>query len=260
MISTKSALKKALKKELVLVNGVIASTATFIYGGERIELKQTITPKKTREVRLVLKVLYEDDSLAVIQKPAGIAVSGNRFLTIANTLAQNLQKSTAFDGVIPQPVHRLDYPTTGTLLVGKRCSVIIKLNQLFETKEIHKIYFAVAIGKMQPKGSVATKIDGKESFSSYEVTQAIVSERFEFLNLVKLQPKTGRRHQLRKHLSSIGNPILGDADYGKEDLVLKGKGLYLHAYSLEFVHPITKARVLVQSELPKKFLKLFPLF
>ncbi len=100
---------------------------------------------------------------------------------------------------------------------------------------------------------------GKASVSYYEVEQTIVSDRFEFLNLVKLQPKTGRRHQLRKHLASIGNPILGDADYGKEGLIHKGKGLYLHAYSLQFVHPVTQANVEVKSKLPKKFFKLFPL-
>jgi len=259
MLSTKSALKKALKKELILVNGVIATTATFIYGGERIELEQSLKKKKTRQLLLDLQVLYEDDDLAIIHKPAGIAVTGNRFLTVANALEQNLQKSTAFDAVIPQPVHRLDYPTTGTLLVGKTSSALIQLNHLFKTKQIKKVYYAVAIGTMKASGRVVAPVDGKESVSDYEVEQTIISERFGYLNLVKLQPKTGRRHQLRKHLASIENPILGDADYGKEGLVLKGKGLYLHAHSLQFIHPITKAKVLVQNELPKKFLKLFPL-
>lgn len=260
LISTKSALKKVLKKQLILVDGKVGTTATYITGGEHIQLKQTITTKNTREVRLTLKVLYEDDYLAVIHKPAGIAVSGNRFLTVGKGLEQNLKKSTALDAVVPQPVHRLDYPTTGTLLVGKTSSAIIKLNQLFETKQIHKIYFAVTIGKMKPNGRVDATVDGKGAVSYYEVVQTVGSNRFGCLNLVKLQPKTGRRHQLRAHMAFIGNPILGDADYGKVGLVLKGKGLYLHAYSLEFVHPITKASVLVQSELPQKFLKLFPLF
>ncbi len=258
MLSTKSALKKALKKELILVDGAIASTATFINGGERIELKQSVVKRKTREVRLILKVLYEDEYLGIIQKPPGIAVSGNRFLTVANGLAQNLQKSTAFDAVSPQPVHRLDYPTTGTLLVGKTSSTIIVLNQLFETKQIEKVYYAVVVGAMKTRGRIEATIDGKESVSDYEVEQTINSKRFGFLNLVKLQPKTGRRHQLRKHLASIGNPILGDSEYGKEGLILKGKGLYLHAYSLQFMHPITQANIYFKSELPKKFVKLFP--
>lgn len=258
LISTKSALKKALKKELILVDGVTGCTATFINGGERIELKQVVEKRIIRQVRLDVQVLYEDDHLAIIQKPAGITVSGNRFFTLANALAQNLKKSTAFDAVNPKPIHRLDYPTTGALLVGKTSLAIIHLNTLFEKKQIQKVYYAVAIGVMKKNGSVVVPIDGKESMSDYEVEQTIVSERFGYLNLVKLLPKTGRRHQLRKHLALIGNPILGDVDYIKEGLVLKGKGLYLHAYSLQFMHPNIKTNVYVQSELPKKFLKLFP--
>lgn len=256
--TTKSALKKALKKQLILVNGNIGTTATYIRGGERIELKIFTESKSKRHVVLDLKVCYEDSYLAVIEKPAGIAVSGNRFLTIANGLSQNLKKSEALNSVSPKPVHRLDYPTTGVLLVGKTTSSVIQLNQLFENKQIQKEYYAVTIGFMEPRGRVEAPVDGKISVSDYEVEQTIVSERFGYLNLVKLYPKTGRRHQLRKHLAFIGNPILGDADYGKQGLVLKGKGLYLHAYSLQFVHPITQETLLVKSELPKKFLKLFP--
>ena len=257
ILSTKSALKKALKKKLIWVDGKIGTTATLILGGERIELKQSVERNNTRQIKLDLKVLYEDDYLAIVLKPAGIAVSGNQFLTVANALVQNLQKSDAFDAVLPQPVHRLDYPTTGVLLVGKSSSAIIQLNRLFEKKQIQKTYYAVSIGQMKQKDKITVPVDGKEAISSYEVEQSLVSERFGYLNLVKLQPKTGRRHQLRKHLSAIANPILGDADYGREGLVLKGKGLYLHAYSLEFVHPITKEKLEVKNELPKKFKKLF---
>ena len=75
--------------------------------------------------------------------------------------------------------------------------------------------------------------------------------------MVKLKPKTGRRHQLRKHLSSIGNPILGDKEYGIENLILKGKGLYLHAYSLKFKHPFTNEKVHLKAEVPQRFKKIF---
>lgn len=241
-----------------MVNGQIATSGLYINGGERIELKSFTEKKQRRQVVLYLKVLYEDVYLAVVEKPAGMAVSGNRFLTVANALEQNLQKSEALDAVVPKPVHRLDYPTTGALMVGKTSSAIIQLNQLFENKQIQKVYYAVTIGKMDSKGRVEAPIDGKASVSEYEVEKTIVSERFGYLNLVRLHPKTGRRHQLRKHLASIGNPILGDTDYGKQGLVLKGKGLYLHAYSLQFIHPVAETSLMVKSELPKKFMKLFP--
>ncbi|WP_299799259.1 RluA family pseudouridine synthase [uncultured Maribacter sp.] len=256
-ISTKSALKKALKKNLLSVDGKIASTATLIVGGELIEY-QSIKNNCNNRLVLNLEVVYEDEYLAVINKQAGILVSGNGFKTVANALAQNLKNSSAVDAVSPQPCHRLDYATTGLLLVGKTSSAITKLNQLFEHKKIEKEYFAVTIGGMDPVGSIHSNIDDKPAKSSFEVLESIVSERFSYLNLVKLSPHTGRRHQLRKHLLSIENPILGDATYFLTGLELKGKGLYLHAKSLRFQHPVTNEEMYIESKLPKKFTKLFP--
>ncbi|WP_076548667.1 RluA family pseudouridine synthase [Maribacter ulvicola] len=256
-ISTKSALKKAIKRALVLVDGVVATTATIINGGEKIVYLYPSENKIKTRLILSLDVVYEDTFLAVINKPAGILVSGNGFKTVANALPQNLNKSSANDAVTPQPVHRLDYATTGLLLVGKTKSVITKLNQLFEYKKITKEYYAVTIGKMENNGTIEIEIDNKPAKSSFEVLETVVSERFSFLNLVKLSPHTGRRHQLRKHLLAKGNPILGDATYFLDGLQLKGKGLYLHARSLHFQHPITEEEMHIKSDLPKKFTKLF---
>ena len=151
-----------------------------------------------------LNVLFEDDYLALVHKPAGILVSGNTFKTVANALSQNLKRSTQVDVTSPKPVHRLDYATTGVLMVGKTSSSIRALNQSFEAKQI-----------------------------------------------------TGRRHQLRKHLSGIGHPILGDKDYGITGLILNGKGLYLHAHTLKFTHPSTNEVLTIIDGLPKRFVKLF---
>jgi len=257
IIPTKSALKKAIKKSLILVNGEIATTATFITGGERIELKSLAKSTK-RRLCLDLEIVFEDDYLAIINKPAGILTNGNTFKTVANALAQHLKKSHQIDTVLPRPVHRLDYPTTGLLLVGKTSATILALGRLFENKEIVKTYLAVTIGAMNEKGSIHLPIDEKNSRSDYKVLQILPSARFGCLNLVQLFPKTGRRHQLRKHLASIGNPILGDLEYGTADLVLKGKGLYLHAFSLEFDHPVNQEKHYIEKEPPKKFGKLFP--
>ena len=257
--ATKSALKKILNKGLIRVNGEKATTATFIHGGEEIELIKEEISEPENQLEYELHVLYEDEHLAAIYKPAGIAVSGNKFKTVANALEQNLSKSNLPDICHPQPAHRLDYPTTGVLLAGKTSSGIRALNLMFEEKEIEKSYLAVAIGEIKKlKGDFDEAIDDKEAFTSYEVLDSVISERFGFLNLVLLHPSTGRRHQLRKHLSSRGNAILGDADYSLEGLLLKGKGLYLHAYSVEFTHPFTKENLTIQAPIPKKFLKLFP--
>ena len=254
---TKSALKKALKKKFITVNDVIASTATLIKGGEclRVSIPKEVSPNK--KLALVLKVLFEDDHLAVIHKPAGILVSGNSFKTIANALAQNIEPSNLPDATKPQPVHRLDYATTGVLLVGKTSSSIRTLNKMFEDKKMEKTYYAVTIGEMKDEGIITTEIDNKTSQSNYKVFRTVASKKFGKLNLVQLRPHTGRRHQLRKHLSSINNPILGDAIYGIENLILKGKGLYLHSYSLDFIHPITNKHIYLKDELPQRFHKIF---
>ncbi|MEM1216423.1 MAG: RluA family pseudouridine synthase [Bacteroidota bacterium] len=226
---TKSALKKALKKNWITVNGQVASTATLIRGGERIQLTRPATTELKKKLYLDITVLYEDDYLVIIHKPAGVVVSGNTFRTVANALPQYLRPSTLTDAAQPQPVHRLDYGTTGVLLIGKTSSAIRKLNQLFEQKEIQKTYYAVTIGKMEEKGTLDGPIDGKAARSEYERCATVASARFTQLNLVKLYPQTGRRHQLRKHLARSGHPILGDKDYSQAGLVLRGKGIYLHA-------------------------------
>ena len=255
-IISKAAVKKAIKKELIEVDGKIASTGLFIKGGEKITYKQQ--ESKAIKLELKLEVLFEDDHLAIIIKPAGILVSGNKLKTIANALAFNLNKSPLNDALeTPLAVHRLDFPTSGLLLIGKTSSTVIALNKMFENKEIHKTYHAIAIGQMQAQGQIISEIGGKYAETEFEVIESQVSEKFEFLNLVKLNPKTGRRHQLRIHLSEIGSPILGDKEYGKEGLILQGKGLYLHASSLAFVHPITSESIIVNMELPAKFARIF---
>lgn len=254
---TKSALKKALKKQYITVNGHLATTATYIKGGECIRLSISEKDRAKKKLNFPLHVLFEDDYLAMIHKPAGILVSGNKFKTIANALDQNIHKSNLPDQTTPQPIHRLDYATSGILLVGKTSSSIRVLNKLFENRKIEKTYYAVTIGKMKNRGRITSSIDGKESQSNYNLSECASSQRFDQLNLVELEPKTGRRHQLRKHLSRIGNPILGDKKYGVKNLILYGKGLYLHAYSLKFIHPFTNKEILLKDEFPKKFKKLF---
>lgn len=179
-------------------------------------------------------------------------------MTINNALSQNLQKSSQSDAVRPRPVHRLDYPTSGLLLTGKTNASIIALNKLFENKEIQKTYHAITIGKMKLNGEIDLLIDSKKAFTTYKTIKSVVSERFGFLNLVELKPKTGRKHQLRKHLLGINNPILGDKEHCIDGLILNGKGLYLHASTIEFIHPFTKEKILTSKKLPKKFQKIFP--
>lgn len=194
----------------------------------------------------------------MVNKAPGLTVSGNKFVTLANALPQNLQKSTVEDAVSPYPVHRLDYPTTGALLIGKTKSVITQLMRDFEEKRIQKTYLAIAIGKLPDEGEIKSDVDGKKAHSTYRVLVREDSPKFEQLNLVELTPCTGRRHQLRVHLHSLGCPILGDQQYYLEGKKLKGKGLYLHAWKLLFKHPIHSEELTLYAPLPKKYFKIFP--
>ena len=197
--------------------------------------------------------------MAVVYKPAGIVVSGNKRRSLENAFLGNLKESKAIDRLPrPEPIHRLDMPTSGALLIGKTRSAVTALNKLFEERKVEKVYHAIAIGKMKKKGNLETEIKGKKAITDYILLEKMASKKYGGLNLVELKPTTGRRHQLRIHLSELGNPILGDREYGKENLIAKGNGLYLHASTLSFDHPFKEQKVEVTIELPKKFSKLFP--
>lgn len=258
-IRTKSGIKKAIKKQLLEVNGKIGFSSDYVKNGDELLLFQEGEIKKHKAIDLKLEVLFEDDYLAIINKPAGIVVSGNRHWTIQNALGNNLTPSTQKDALsVSEPIHRLDYPTSGVLLIGKTSTIVTALNDMFKAKTIRKTYHAITIQEMEEDGVVEQLIDGKASLTNYHVIDKLVSPKFQFLNLVELKPATGRKHQIRKHMASLGNPIFGDLEYGIEGMIYKGRGLHLHASSLSFVHPITKQLIDVFQPLPKKFLQLFP--
>lgn len=252
---SKTAIKKLIKRSELWVNEHLGTTATYIKGGEII--KVAIPQAKATTLKLKLEVLHEDDHLAIINKPAGLLVSGNRLVTLANALPQNLQSSPCQDACTPWPVHRLDYGTTGVLVVGKTSQAIRLVSEQFQSQQVKKLYYAICIGEMPAEGRIEKSIDDKTALTNFKVLDHVHSERFQKLNLVQLKPDTGRRHQLRKHLSALGNPILGDRDYGFEGLILKGKGIYLHAFSISFLHPHFQHQVEFSAALPKKYGKIF---
>lgn len=258
-IYSKKGIKKAIKKGLVTINGEIGYTADYINGGEQIELHQPKIPTKRPSITIPLQIIYEDDYLAIINKPAGILVSGNKKYTIQNGLSNSLKKSKQKDALIyPEPIHRLDYPTSGALLIGKTTRAVILLNKMFEQQQIKKKYLAITIGKQKEKGSIEFPINEKPSKSDFKIIKSIPSRKYDFLNLVELIPHTGRTHQLRIHMSSIENPILGDLKYGEEGLISMGNGLYLQSSYLNFIHPFKNCEVEITIPFPKKFNKIFP--
>ena len=258
-VFTKKGIKKAIKKGFVTINGEIGYTADYINGGELLELYQPKIPKKRPSITITLQIIYEDDYLAIINKPAGILVSGNKKYTLENALPNSLTKSKQKDALLyPEPIHRLDYPTSGALLIGKTTQAVILLNKMFEQQQIKKKYRAITIGDQEENGIIEDPINEKPSKSEFKIITSIPSRKYSYLNLVELIPHTGRTHQLRIHMSTIENPILGDLKYGKEDLISMGNGLYLQASHLSFTHPFTNNEVETVIPLPKKFSKIFP--
>lgn len=257
-IQTKSALKKAIKRGQVLINNKVAYTGDWVKVGYEISLLQPQEKSERPIFRLEIKVLYEDDYFAIIDKPAGFPTNGNYFKTIENALSYNLKSSVLKDKLNhPQPVHRLDNPTRGLLICAKTMQAKSKLSQLFQNHQVNKIYTAIVKGHLQiQKLLIEDEIDSKQASTEVFVDQhfMIRNERF---TVLKLFPTTGRTHQLRKHLAGINHPILGDVLYD-DDLKFtdyKSQRLYLQASGLKFKHPFKHQIIDLNLDLPKKFSK-----
>lgn len=252
-LPSRSAIKKAITRGKVVVNGEPATTGKWVKPGQKIELLDLeIAPPKA--YHLDIDIVFEDEHLVVINKPGGIPVSGNQFKTIQNALVGVISPSTQEDALQwAKPVHRLDSATSGLLLIAKTAKALMLLGQMFEAKKIQKKYCAVVSGKIPKSGTIDFDIDGLASVTDYARVEVVPSLRNEFLSLVDLYPQTGRTHQIRKHLSELGYPIMGDALYCEEGKLFRGKGLFLCAIGLRFTHPITQETVEIQIQEPNKY-------
>lgn len=246
-------MKKAIKRGEVFLNGKAGKTGDFVKEGDTIELKER--QENLRPVaELAIPVIYEDAHFAALHKPAGLATSGHYFRTLQNTLLFNLQASELTDALKkPRTVHRLDTPTSGLVIAAKTAGALIALSRMFEEKQIKKTYHAVVIGKTAQQGEISLPLEGKNAFTGFNTIEQVPSLRNKFLSLLEVAPRTGRTHQIRRHLSSIGHPIFGDKIYGTEGEIYLGKGLFLAASGLHFTHPFTGKEVRITIPIPGKF-------
>lgn len=253
MVPTRNGIKNAIRRGTVSVDGAPGTTATRVRAGQRIDLIDA--PGPVRPVyEMKLHVVYEDEHLAVVDKPAGIPVSGNAFRTVENALPFNLVASGIRSALArPRPVHRIDAQTSGLLLVAKTSLALVALGRGFEGRDISKRYRAIVIGDIAGPGRIDNHIDGRDAVSEYAPVFSVPSLRSGRLSLVDLFPRTGRTHQLRRHLAHIGHPILGDSLYGPEGLILRGKGLFLAAVEISFAHPVGGAPMRFAIDEPAKF-------
>lgn len=257
VIPSRNGIKKAIKKKQILVNGEYSILGQWVKIGDVIELFES-EEQAPKAFEMELEIVYEDQDLAIINKPAGIEVSGNKFRTIQNALLYNIKKSTKPDALAwAKPVHRLDYATSGLLLIAKTQKARIVLGQAFENKTIQKRYQAIVMGTfLEEQGEINLLIDELPSETHYQVVKFVPSLKNEFLTLVNYFPLTGRTHQLRIHSAKLGMPILGDKIYGEEGHTLKGKGMFLCAVEVSFQHPVTQEDINIKIETPSKFEKI----
>jgi 23S rRNA pseudouridine1911/1915/1917 synthase len=231
-----------------------------------------------------IKILYEDDDVLAIDKPAGIAVhddsEGNQNYTIADWAAENYPKMKGVGEPAPEDeledvvdrsgiVHRLDKDTSGVLLLAKNTRAYRYLKKQFKEKTIKKVYQALIYGELKNDVGIIDRPIGrnKDEFRSKAtgslargemrdaVTYYKVINRFKNYSLLELRPRTGRTHQLRVHLKSVSHPIVCDSVYAKGQPCLPGlKRQALHATSIEFQLPSGKD-IRVESPLPADFKK-----
>ncbi|CAM4066426.1 RluA family pseudouridine synthase [Gillisia limnaea] len=251
-ISTRSGIKKAIKRKEILIDGTIGNTSDWVQEHQKLELLQQEVPVK-KVFQLGMEVVFEDDFLAVVKKPPGYPTSGNYFKTIENALPFNLKVSREQDALsYPLPVHRLDNPTGGLLLIAKTRTAQTILNLAFEHTEIHKTYLAVVHGEAPESCIFDSHMDGKTAIT--KITRiGNFSFKDKLYSMLEVSPETGRTHQIRIHLSGNDLPIVGDMEYGLKIHPFHKKGLYLAAVALDFTHPISQESMSVKIDPPQKF-------
>jgi 23S rRNA pseudouridine1911/1915/1917 synthase len=274
---SRSQIQRMVEAQEVLVNGNPSKASHRIRGTEQIRICQQTTPLIELEPEPIpLEIIFEDEDLAVVNKPAGLVVhsgAGVRSGTLVNALLHHFKKLSS-SGLDRRPgiVHRLDKQTSGLMLVAKNDAAHLRLSMQFQAREVTKKYTALVHGRMERKTGEITAAIGRDRVNRVKMTiraakrrQAYtlfhVLEQFERFTLVQLEIKTGRTHQIRVHLSSIHHPVVGDILYGapariilpgQRQLVATLSRNFLHAGCLEFLHPRTRESMKFKAPLPEE--------
>ncbi len=265
---TKSYIQKLIEGELVEIIGKKKTrSGNKLKGNEKI--KVTILEDEVLDIKsenIPLDIVYEDSFLVIINKPSNMVVhpaSGHHQGTLVNAIMYHIKDLSTISGVIrPGIVHRLDKDTSGLIIIAKTNETHLKLTEMFKDRTIKKEYLAICKGNFKDKkGRLENHIgrdpkerkrmavlrnSGKVAITNYEIIDEV-----DHFSLVKLGLETGRTHQIRVHMKYLNHSILGDSVYGKPSK--KASRQMLHAYKLEFSHPITHEKVKVMGELPRDF-------
>ncbi|HID95110.1 MAG TPA: RluA family pseudouridine synthase, partial [Candidatus Latescibacteria bacterium] len=281
---SRSRIQQLIREGYVTLDGRPVKPSHILHTGERITIviPEPVRPDITPE-DIPLDVLFEDENLLVVNKPAGMVVHpapGNYSGTLVNALLAHCKRLSGIGGVLrPGIIHRLDKDTSGLLVVAKDDRTHRTLAEELQERKILRCYDAFVWGIVdQATGSIEAPIGrhlrdrtrmavtiqrrAKEALTEYTVT-----ERFDFITRLSLRLKTGRTHQIRVHLSHMGHPIFGDPKYGGRNKRLKSllpkfhhkakemleviRRQALHAEILGFIHPVTGEYLEFSSELPE---------
>ncbi len=284
---SRTLIDKLISEGKMLVNGKPVKKSHRVEVGDIIEIElPEPAPSEVQPEDIPLDILFEDEYLIAVNKPAGLTVHpapGNQSGTLVNALAHHFSGnlSTGSDPTRPGIVHRLDKDTSGIMLVAKDDRTHSMLSQLFEMREIEKHYYALTVGvpREEPteihtgikRSSVNRKKmciseDGKTAISIFKIERDL-----DYFALLDVRILTGRTHQIRVHLSHIGYPVLCDRTYSTQKLELNAlpshlhkrmKYLWanhmqrqaLHAKSIGFRHPVTEEELFLTAPLPQDFI------
>lgn len=285
--TTRSRLQAAADEGNILVNTIPVKSSYKVKPGDVISI---VMDYPRRELRIIpenipLDIVYEDDHLLVVNKPAGLVVHpghGNYTGTLVNALAYHFKELPLFNSDDPRPglIHRIDKNTSGLLVIAKTIDAKVKLSLQFFEKTTKRKYVALVWGDLLNDegtitGHIGRSLKNRQVFTvfpdgeygKHAVTHYKVIERLGYVNLVECRLETGRTHQIRVHMKHIGHPLFNDDNYGG-DQILRGttftkykqfvKNCFemiprqaLHAQTLGFVHPATGEEMLFESPLPE---------
>ena len=269
--TSRAFIQKLIDNGNVLINKKNCNKSSLkLKGNEIIEI--TLPEEEVKEIlpeNIPLNIVYEDEDIAIINKPAGLTVHPAQDI-VSGTLVNGLLfhfKTLAnieIEKVRPGIVHRLDKNTSGLIVIAKTDRASENLIEKFKTKDIKKTYIAICKGNFSEKSGrienligrdpterkrmAVVEINGKPAISNYQVIDEVQD-----FSLVKVHIETGRTHQIRVHMKYLNHPILGDDTYGNPSKIAKRQ--MLHAYFLEFNHPITNEPLKIFGELPDDFVE-----
>ncbi len=263
--ASRSRWQEFIREGRVLVNGKPSKSSAALEPGARVQIRMpAIVPDRLAAEPIPLDVVYEDQDLIVVDKPAGLVVHpgpGHRSGTLLNALLARYPDLDDQTRERPGIVHRLDKGTSGLIIVSRNSAARDDLQAQFKRRQVEKVYLTLVDGRLQPRRGIIDAPLGRDPVRRTRMsvmptgrpaqTEYMVLEDLRSHSYLEVRPRTGRTHQVRVHLAFAGHPVAGDPIYGRRNRMLDLARPFLHAHRLAFRRPSDGARVDVESPLPE---------